>query len=545
MAEPALNPSLTDRWKSAGAGRRSALASALALALLGSAVVVLLWPQWLHNAELSHGFFMPLLFLILLHEGTTRGTQRYLPDAWWTTAGIALLGVSALVLLSLGGLYALALDWSHSIASTAPTAAFVCLGLASLLTFSRRSLRLVPLNWTTVLAFGLWLLCAPLPPGTYQRISLHLQLGVTHGVIVALHLLGAPAIQQGNVIELAHTSVGVEEACSGIRSLISCVFAGTFFSACLVRRPIARLLLIALAGPLAIVMNFVRSLILTLLANDGVQIQAFWHDATGYAILLVTALVLAGLAFTLSHGPHRETTPPFRNAPKASAPPRFALALLLTSLTSSLALAGFLAACTRPTGILPAKAPVLKSLIPTEAAAPGWTVTTVGGLQRFAPILQTKTLLQRDYIRKDPDGPTLVTLYVAYWAPGQSTPSQVAIHTPDGCWPGAGWIKVPEKIDRQSLDVDGRVLAPAEFRVFTSPGGIPENVWYWHLYDGKPIEQLDPYAIKGLLTMALRYGFHRGGEQLFVRISSNRPWSRIERDPLIQGFFQNLKPQGL
>ena len=543
MTATASNPSLTARWKSAATGRGSSLVSAAILLLLATGLIVLLWPQWTHNPELSHGLFMPILWLLLLHEGTTRGTQRYLPDSAWNTAAVAVLGAAALGFLTLGGLYAVALDWTHSIASTAPTAAFVCLGLASLLVFSRRSLKLVPFNWTTVLAFGLWLLSAPLPPGTYERISLHLQLGVTHAVIVALHLLGAPAVQHGNVIELAHTAVGVEEACSGIRSLISCLFAGTFFSACLVRRPFARLLLIALAGPLAVVMNFIRSLILTILANDGVQIQAFWHDATGYAILAVTALILAGLAFSLSHG--GDTVPATEPPTAAGQRPGPAIALLVGLLSLVLTAAVFLAAWTRPTGPLPAKPPVLANLVPPATDAPGWTVTTEPGLERFAPILQTKTLLQRDYVRKDTDGPTLITLYVAYWAPGQSTPSQVAIHTPDGCWPGAGWVKIPEKVDRASLPVDGRTLAPAEYRVFTHDNGAPEYVWYWHLYDGRPIEQLDPYAIRGLLTMALRYGFHRGGEQLFVRVSSNRPWAHIEHEPLIRTFFDRLKAQGL
>jgi hypothetical protein len=80
---------------------------------------------------------------------------------------------------------------------------------------------------------------------------LGLQQWVTGGVLQALHLLGVPARQHGNVIELATTTVGVEEACSGIRSLISCVFAGFFFAGWLVRRPLGRLCLI-LAAPLLV-----------------------------------------------------------------------------------------------------------------------------------------------------------------------------------------------------------------------------------------------------------------------------------------------------
>ena len=51
---------------------------------------------------------------------------------------------------------------------------------------------------------------------------------------------------------MANSTVGVEEACSGVRSLISCVFAGLFFSATLVRQPWARALIVLLAAPLAL-----------------------------------------------------------------------------------------------------------------------------------------------------------------------------------------------------------------------------------------------------------------------------------------------------
>src|SRR5690606_39079118 len=139
-------------------------------------------------------------------------------------------------------------------------------------------------------------LTTPLPPGTYSRLTLSLQLLVSEGVLRMLHLLGIAAIRHGNIIDLAHTSVGVEEACSGIRSLISCVFAGMFFSATLVRRPWARAWILALAAPIALAMNFVRSLGLTLLAYKGVDISGAWHDLTGFAVLGVTAVMLGGLA---------------------------------------------------------------------------------------------------------------------------------------------------------------------------------------------------------------------------------------------------------
>ncbi|RRK01542.1 exosortase/archaeosortase family protein [Opitutaceae bacterium TAV3] len=152
-------------------------------------------------------------------------------------------------------------------------------------------------------AIALWPLCAPIPPGTYSRLTLQLQFWITDLVLASLHLLGIPADTAGNVILLAHASVGVEEACSGIRSLLSCIVAALFFSATLVRRPWARVLLIALAPPLAFGMNILRSLALTLLANSGVDINGTWHDATGFAVLGITVAAIAGIAVMLENRP--------------------------------------------------------------------------------------------------------------------------------------------------------------------------------------------------------------------------------------------------
>src|ERR1019366_4103191 len=54
---------------------------------------------------------------------------------------------------------------------------------------------------------------------------------------------------------------------------------------------------------LAIGMNLLRSLSLTLMANAGIEIAGFWHNATGFAILGLTAAILAWLALKLGRNP--------------------------------------------------------------------------------------------------------------------------------------------------------------------------------------------------------------------------------------------------
>jgi len=120
----------------------------------------------------------------------------------------------------------------------------------------------------------------------------------------------------------------------------------------------------------------------------------------------------------------------------------------------------------------------------------------------------------------------------------------VDAHTPDACWPGTGWQAEPVPSERSVLDVGDRALAPAECRLFAH-NGFETHVWFWHLYGGRPLTFVDPYSATRLLKIAWRFGFSRPEDQLFVRISSDRPWQEIASEPAVRQLFENLKPLGL
>jgi len=531
------------------ADRRFSVLRALAginVALLGALTLVLsvyLWPQWRHNPDLSHGLFMPLIFLLLVWESRRIGPLRHPPAGALFLAAVVLLAAVALASLAAAGLFAVSLGWSHSLVMFTLAAAFTAALLAGFVALSVEPLRLIPLNWIAFAAAALWLLTAPIPPGTYTTLTLRLQTWVTGHVLTALQALGVAARQQGNLIELANTTVGVEEACSGIRSLVSCVYAGLFFSALLVRRPWARAILLVLAAPLAIAMNFARSLTLTLLANAGVDINGIWHDATGFAILGITVVVLIGLAFLLEPGRGRPAPAPAgRTAGWVSVPAAFASqAILGVFLVLAVVLAGFFVLHTRPAGHDGRPPPDLAAVLP--AAPAGWAVVTSTDLYRFADTLETHHLFQRSYFKGTTDNFTQITFYLAYWPPGQTSVSNVALHTPDACWPGVGWRPVPSTPARFTPVVAGHLLPAAEYRRFTREE-ILQHVWFWHLYDGAAITQRDPRSPRELLAIAWRYGFRKNGEQLFVRVSSNRPWNAIAGESLMAEVFANLHPFG-
>jgi len=526
----------------AAATRALARINVALLGALTAAISLYLWPQWRQNPDLSHGLFMPLVFLLLVWEGRRSQPARHPGAGVWSVVLTAAVAGVALAGLMAAGLFAVSLGWSHSLVAFMLTAAFAAALLSALIALSAAPPGLLPFNWITLVAAGLWLLAAPIPPGTYTSLTLKLQSWVTGHVLTALHVLGVAAQQRGNLIDLANTTVGVEEACSGVRSLLSCVFAGFFFSALLVRRPWARALLLLLAAPLALGMNFLRSLILTLLANAGVSISGFWHDATGYSILAVTAAVLVGAALILEpRGGERPPGPaPVRPAPGRAA--WGAQAVLAAALLLGGGIAIFFVAQTRPVAAGHQTPPDLAAVLP--AATPGWKVVTTGDLYKFADTLQTNDLEQRTYLRGPPDDFTQITVYLAYWPPGRTSVSTVAVHTPDACWPGVGWQPEPSPVTQLSPVVAGRTLPRAEYRLFTS-NGFQQHVWFWHLYDGVSITQRDPRSPRELLAIALRYGFRQDGAQLFVRISSNRPWDAIANEPLLAEIFGRLHRFGL
>ncbi len=506
------------------------------------ATIVILFPHWRENPDLSHGYLTPLIFILLLREARS-GTPRWPPpSAPLQLSAFALFGLGLLALAA-GGLYAAVVNWSHELVAASLTFATTLLLGSVLVIFASASIRLIPFNWPALVALLVWLLSAPMPPGTYTRLTIGLQLWVTENVLRSLHLLGIAATRHGNIIDLATTSVGVEDACSGVRSLVSCVFAGLVFSAMLVRAPWARATLIVLAGPLAIAMNFIRSLLLTLLANAGIDIAGTWHDVTGFAVLAVTAACLAALATLLDRlsappAPPSSTSSPFPVSPAFSVfqkPLAFGFVLVV-------ALVAFFYVNTRPSERLHEPIPDLAAILPESL--PGWRVDTSRDLYQFSDTLRTEHLAQRTYVRPAADGVDQITIYLAYWRPGQAPVSLVASHTPDACWPGSGWTALPAANTRETLPLPSRSLAPAESRFFKN-GQFPQHVWFWHLHDGRPIRYNDPYSPTELLNIALRYGFTQDGDQLFVRVSSNRPWSTLADEPLLTEVFSRLQPLGL
>ncbi|MBC7821173.1 MAG: exosortase/archaeosortase family protein [Planctomycetaceae bacterium] len=118
--------------------------------------------------------------------------------------------------------------------------------------------------------------------------------------VVGLDLFGVTALQHGNLLEVAGGVVGVDEACSGIRSLqgslMAAIFLGELFRFGFSRR----LLLIGVSLGTAFLTNILRVGFLAWSAvASGVAGVDRWHDPAGTTILLVCVVVILGVALLL------------------------------------------------------------------------------------------------------------------------------------------------------------------------------------------------------------------------------------------------------
>ncbi len=266
------------------------------LSLLAPAFLAMAWlvsrAQWFwnHNPDLQFGWVVLLLCAYLFWEAWEKRPPVNWKPRWWS------------VTLAGGGLALLFLIQIYQAALGSNAASTVGLALGVLLVVAA-NLGLV-FGWAGLLAFGMAfgfiLIAMPMPSAIQGPIVGGLQHKIAWINTEVLNLVGIPAQQVGSLIHLPAGTVGVDEACSGIRSLQSTVMATIFIGYLTLKRPGLQALLFVCGIGLAILGNVVRSLFLCLEANaKGIEAIKEVHDAAGWSILAFTALGVIGLSWLL------------------------------------------------------------------------------------------------------------------------------------------------------------------------------------------------------------------------------------------------------
>ncbi len=294
---------------------------AAALAVAAAFVVFLTVDQihwWQSKPDYAFGWLVPAFVIYLIYDRWAKLQEIFratgpspLP------AGLRLAISTAATLMLIGGLvcFLIGAIYRAGAGVTQPGSLALAVGFAgvlpALIYFNAPSGRVGAIppssTWTALWADArlraaalfifpalIWILSAPLVTAVENAISLMLLRKVVTVVFTVFSLLGYPLIQQGNVLVLPHGSVGVADACSGIRSLTGCLFAGSFLAAVFMDKFWKKILLVALAMGFAFLTNLLRSLFLTgwAYAYGSDAIEGRLHDATGYAVLGLTTVGL-------------------------------------------------------------------------------------------------------------------------------------------------------------------------------------------------------------------------------------------------------------
>ena len=152
-----------------------------------------------------------------------------------------------------------------------------------------------------------FLVAVPWPTGVETFITQSLMRLNTATTIELLGLFGIPAVQHANVIEVATGVVGINEACSGIRSLQATLMLSLFFGEVYALSAVRRAFCVLAGFGLAFLFNVGRTLLLTWVASaNGVGAVASWHDPAGVTILVACFLSLWGMAWAGRGGESRE-----------------------------------------------------------------------------------------------------------------------------------------------------------------------------------------------------------------------------------------------
>lgn len=249
------------------------------IAWLYGSIIANLVKQWLHDANFSHGFFVPAFSLFLLWRNRASLKRKpHEPSSWGLLIVVA--GLCTLVVGVMGA------ELFLSRMSLLLLAAGLVIFFRGWVTF-----RAVLFPWAFLI------LMIPIPAIVFNQITFPLQLLGSKIAAWALPVLGIPVLQQGNIIQLPTMPLEVAEACSGIRSLLSLATLSIIYGYLSEKSTAKRILLAVASVPIAVLANSAR-----IVATGGLvqyvnpdAARGFFHLFSGWLMFLISFGMLFAL----------------------------------------------------------------------------------------------------------------------------------------------------------------------------------------------------------------------------------------------------------
>lgn len=135
----------------------------------------------------------------------------------------------------------------------------------------------------------------PLPLAVINLLSFPMKMLVAKAGSSTAYVLGVPVFREGFNISIPAGILWVGNPCSGLRSLISFLALGAIFAHISDISTFRKIILFALAIPIALVSNMVRVSILILISHfwglEHATPESVWHGASGVFVFLLGMMV--------------------------------------------------------------------------------------------------------------------------------------------------------------------------------------------------------------------------------------------------------------
>lgn len=261
---------------------RRPAASLLFLGILAALTIVLYWPmfdyaeyKWSHDDNYSHGYFVPIASAYLIWRKRRELSQ--LPRR----ENVLGLWVIALALVTHGlGVRADLLRLSML--------SFILLLYGFALFFGG-------IKWLAALLFPIGFLVFAFPLPLYiESITFPMKVSVAKVSVAIMDALGMSILREGTIIRLPTMTIGVADACSGLRSLVLVTGVAAFYAYVFIATPTKRIVFFLLSIPIALVANIARILMTGIVGYHlgAGKVFQFAHDGSGLFVLVVAGICL-------------------------------------------------------------------------------------------------------------------------------------------------------------------------------------------------------------------------------------------------------------
>ena len=342
---------------------------------------------------------------------------------------------------------------------------------------------------------------------------------------------GVGAYQLGNVIQLRNGFIGVDEACSGLKTLQAAIMVSLFLGELLHLTKTRRLVLFLGGCAWVFTCNIARATTLVLIAaNSGLPKMEEWHDFVGTAVLIAGMAGLVGLAWLLS-----------KPAAAEPAEARWSEVSLAPRATALLPIAGI--------ALVFAATEIWyqlheRQLMERRAWQVSWPANEVA---REMPIAETtRAILRYDSASsaawQNRAAAATWWGFFARWEPRRTAVQLVRSHSPEICLPAVGRTFVRElaPVDVSERDIELRFRA-YEFM----QEGKPLFVYVCIQEDKRPPDAADPavteWSMRGRLRAALG-GERNLGQRLLELAVVGLPTAERASSALVEAAREIVKP---